>query len=588
MARALVLKLPWVNLLGLLILVLCYVAALSNVVRLKSEEASHDVIRMVHWQLELGVRDGLNEMIRRFEKKKAAEGTPVKIVQILMPEGAYKQYITTQMIGETAPDMVELGFFPSEFFGRYFLPLSEVISRPNPLIAERASELAARHAVAADPDSPLPLYRSLENLPWMDTFRDGLRSQFNDDAQEYYGVGFSQFTVRMFYNKDLFRAAVGTDEPPGNYQELLEYGDKIIAYGEAMGRPLYPIASAKYQTNIFKWRYRSAMTADLERRFDLNLDGWCGGEERTIAILTGEWHPRDPQYRASMTLIKRLTDYFPPGFMSLGRMDSGFAFVQGRAAMITSGSWDARSYLKKIEDQPPGQRFEVGIFDVPMPDKSHPEIGSMVDGPPSEANTGTGFAFGITRFSRHVDLCLEFLQFCTLPENNAVMNRYAEWIPSVKGAEPTDMLKRFEPNFAGFWGRMNFDTGPRGQLVEGQVFWPYISGETDYETYADDLMDQLPSEAALDWARGYREPAEALPNRRARRSALLTRAALADDAVVRERNAVKMLRAWDNLIGYELQQHERDALLSRVKEKADPDQAFNREFFAQLKREFGE
>lgn len=62
----------------------------------------------------------------------------------------------------------------------------------------------------------------------------------------------------------------------------------------------------------------------------------------------------DEKYRVSLELTRKLSSYFTPGFMSVDRMDAGFSFVQGNAAMITSGSWDASSYIKIISDQPFG------------------------------------------------------------------------------------------------------------------------------------------------------------------------------------------------------------------------------------------
>jgi len=181
---------------------------------------------------------------------------------------------------------------------------------------------------------------------------------------------------------------------------------------------LIPIASSKYQTSSFKFAYLDAMTQDISIRGDLNLDGWFGEYERLAAVLRGMSGPHCEQYRAALEITRRLADHFPKGFMSLGRMDSGFSFVQGRSAMITSGSWDAKSYLKKIQDQPEGRRFEVGIFRVPMIDPDDPEFGRFFDGKTSEATSGTTFSFGVTRFSKNLDLCVEFLKFCTTPENN--------------------------------------------------------------------------------------------------------------------------------------------------------------------------
>jgi hypothetical protein len=261
--------------------------------------------------------------------------------------------------------------------------------------------------------------------------------------------------------------------------------------------------------------------------------------------------------------------------------------VQGKAAMITSGSWDARSFLKKVREQPEGQRFEVGIFDIPMIDENHPKYGKYFDGQVTEASTGTGFPFGITRFSKNKELCVEFLQFCTTPENNEVLNEYAEWIPAVRGARSTEMLKKFEPNFVGYWGGMLFHTGQRGKMVDDQIYWPLISGEIDKETYAERLLEKLPSQAALDYSRRYNEWDEGLPTRRTRRSSFLVSTVLGPEEQ-RETNSRKLLRAWDTLANYANGKRRMRSMMRETEleiERSNYTSPFNKTFFTSLERE---
>jgi len=110
----------WINLLGLLVLLVCYAGAIWNVVGTKRRESSREMIRLVHWQLETGVREGLQVLIDEFESRKAAEGRQIEVVQIAIPERVYNQYVTTQLIGGTAPDMIQIGRFAPEYLGRFF------------------------------------------------------------------------------------------------------------------------------------------------------------------------------------------------------------------------------------------------------------------------------------------------------------------------------------------------------------------------------------------------------------------------------------------------------------------------------------
>jgi raffinose/stachyose/melibiose transport system substrate-binding protein len=580
-------RFPWVNGIGLLILAACYLAALVNVVRQRSAETRTHTIRILHWQLELGVREGLAEVISRFEAAKRAEGLKVRVLQIPITERAYVQYVTTQMIGETAPDLIALGRSPPEFMGRYFLPLSRDILEPNPWIARRMAEWERQSERLPDEDRWLTVFRELANEPWMNTFKDSLRLMYNEDNQEYFGVGFSQFTVRMFYNRNIFREVLGTDRPPATFQELLDFSERIANRSSGDGAPRQAIAGAGYQAGILYRRLLTSATADLARAYDTNFDARVEPWEISVALLRG-WNPLHPKYRAALSMMDRLVNYFPPGFMALGRMDAGFAFVQGRAAMILSGSWDAESFLRQIQSQPPEKRFEVGVFDLPMPTADDPEFGPYIAGRVSEADTGTAFAFGITRFSRHADLCLDFLQFATTPENNEILNRYPKWIPAVRGAQPTPLLAAFQPNYVGYHGQMGFHTGPRGQMLHTQVYWPLISGEIDYETYARRLMSELPAEAAVDWTRQYREHREVLPNRFARRAAFLATHVFAAEPETRAEDGLKAMRSWEALFGYLVGRPLMDGMLADVRAEfssAADLTPFARDFFDRLRQE---
>lgn len=575
-------KHAWLNGVGLALLAVCYVAALANVLRIRKTEQEHDVIRLVHWQLELGVREGVDDMIRQFEAYKAEQGRPVKIIQIPMPERTYQQYVVTRLIGANAPDMIQIGKFNEEYLGRYFLPLSEVLQQPNPWITREYQELAAMENRSEEEEHFLEVCRDLKDRSWMDTFNDGLRTMFKDRFQEYYAVGFSQFTIRMFYNKRHFRDILGTDQPPRTYRELLEICERIQAYAQEHELDLTPIASSIYQMVYFRDQYLQSLTRDIAFREDLNLDGSFPGSEKLMAVLRGRAGPYDPRYRAGMEAAHQLARFFPRGFMSFGREDSQFAFVQGKASMITSGSWDAGSFIKKAQQQPPDKRFEIGVFQVPMIGPEDPEYGAFYDGPATEATTGTGFPFGLVRFTEHIDLCVEFLQFCTTPRNNTRLNRHAGWIPSVIGAKMDPVLDAFAPDFVGLWGGMNvhFIPGGEAQTVDEQLYWPYISGDSNYETYATSLMNKLPAAAARDFQRLYREQIESQPAQQTRRSVFLA-ATVFGAPHQRLQNERKLLRACGAAAIPQRARRDLDLILQSLRQETN-ENAFSQMFFEAL------
>jgi len=690
-------RLSFVNYIGLAILLVCYLGALWNVYKIKEDELilKKKVIRICHWQLELGVKDGIDAMVEMYEKSHP----DVKIVQIPVTERAYAQWVTTQLIGRTAPDLVELGFFDVKLYlGRYFQPITDELRQPNPYNKDN----------------------EFKDTPWMDTFTDGLQNSYIPELLDYYAIGFSQFTVRIFYNKNLMRKILGTDELPKTLQQFFDSCEKIHSYVKARNaeidtlnmqqsmksgswwnvfsspkvRPnisLVPIASSRYQVGIFRTRYGGMLSADRCLDIDYGCDGYANYYDILHAMLSGELSLEDEKYKVYNELTRKISSYFNPGFMSVDRMDAGFSFVQGNAVMITSGSWDASSYIKKIDDQPFGdivvsvngkpvsgsaeatrmlmdaaktggkvdlqvnreggekkisvtpvkganlweaygivledtpdrkgrpvtvvsemdpispaadsgmtfkRCFNVGIFDFPLPMKDDPVYGKYVVGRVVESSD-TGFKFGITKFTEYKAECIDFFQFCTTPENNQKMNEIAQWIPAVKGAKPTPFLEAFVPNFKGYWGYLNFNMGSKTEMLEKQVFWPYVSGENDYRKYLEVMSAAMPNAAANDYIELIRKARESVPDKQVFRSLYMAQyvfpesfadpksanAADFEKAVEKKKAeaAVKLVASWDNLVGFALDEMRIKAMMEPCFKDKNKN-AFSKAFLSEYER----
>ncbi len=623
-----------VNYIGFAILALCYIGALWNVFSIKKDEfLGKKIIRICHWQLEMGVRNGIEAVADDFEKLHSDE--KVKIIQIPITERAYAQWVTTQLIGRMAPDLIELGMFDvSQYLGRYFIPLTNVLRKPNPYNS-------------GNPE--------LRNVNWMDTFKDGLSNSYKPEFLDYYSVGFSQVTVRLFYNKDIYRKILGRDTPPGDLREFFNDCAKIKLYVENRNREieefnkrtggkrprlvLVPVSSSRYQMELFRWRYIGMFTADRAIEIDGGCDAFMNEDDLLFALMDGSASLDEKKYRVSMKLLEDLTDYFTPGFMSIDRMDAGFSFVQRDAAIITSGSWDASSFIKQIHEQPFGdiilevdgkpvassaeagaalmelkeseritllidregweeeyfiepaqgddlwssfgieladhetnegvsvpvvvdldvlspafetglkqrRRFEVGVFDFPVPEKDDPEYGEYFVGKVAESSE-TQFSFGLVKFSKNKNLAIRFLQFATTPENNEKLNSYCRWVPSVKGAESHPLLKPFEPNYKGYWSKFKPSVGPQTKSLEEQKFWPYISGEMKYEEYMAQLNREYPRAAALDYYRKEQIDAEKIPEKLFLKSQVMAAYVFSRTPGEREAAARKLAPAWDVLM----------------------------------------
>ncbi len=91
------------------------------------------VLRIAHWQLEAGVREAFCQLATDYHQLHPE----VYIVQDAIPEQTYGQWLTTQLMGGTASDMIEIGLgLPApiwiQYQQRYFVPLTPWVNQPNP------------------------------------------------------------------------------------------------------------------------------------------------------------------------------------------------------------------------------------------------------------------------------------------------------------------------------------------------------------------------------------------------------------------------------------------------------------------------
>ncbi len=441
---------------AIVVLVVAFGAALAHVLSLGRAGATGNrkVIRMVHWQLETGIGEAIEEVATEYSKLHP----DVVIQQIPISERGYGSWVTTRLIGGTAPEIIEMGMIPGVQFGqlllRYFEPLSEEILKPNPYNA----------------GTPLA------GVPWKDTYYDGMQGGFIPELLEYYGVPASGFTIRLFYNKTKLRELTGLDRPPGDFREFLRTCELIKEKGRAAGQTLVPIAGAgRYNTKLMFGRLDTVLSATFHNTVDTNLDGEVSDEERAAALVGGMVDFRDPRLAATFRARELLIPQFQPSFAQADRMDAAFLFIQQKALMIASGSWDAASYARQAD-------FEIGICDFAMPSSSDPEFGKFIVGREAEDLSGS-FSFGLNRRSAHPGVALDFLKFMSSKPMNDLLNRRIQWIPMIRGNLPAPFIEPFWPRFRGVRRGMSLSVGPRNDIAYEELMNLHACGRLDYEGY---------------------------------------------------------------------------------------------------------
>lgn len=424
---------PWwlsFNMIGVLLVVVAFAVSMYRVTQVGNELSEADgttIIRISHWQLELGYRDAMDEVIKLYEKEQAAKGKKVKVLQMPVTEKVYGPWLNTNLISGQAPDLVLMGMSGltsnEQYLARYFVSLTSEINKPNPYNA--GTELA--------------------DVPWRETFFDGMRSMYNVRLQDYFMVPTATFNMRIFYNKNMLKAATGSDAAPATFGELLDACRKLDQFGHSRGQRIIPIAGSQYGVGFFTSKYSVAFTANLEKSLDLDLDGTVSPQELYIGYLNGAYSMDKPNVKAYYEAMRELCEQFGPGFAGKDRAQAAFEFVQQRAGMIATGSWDAQSLFKQAEQA----GFEVGIFDFPMPAPGE-KYSQYVIGKPTEASSGSAGGFGLYKFGRHHAQALDFLQFLTSQRINQFHMQKANWIPVVLGTAPTGRMAIFAPDPTGF------------------------------------------------------------------------------------------------------------------------------------------
>src|SRR5690606_14866527 len=120
---------------------------------------------------------------------------------------------------------------------------------------------------------------------------------------EYYGVPISMFTVRVFYNKTLWREIFGNRPPPRTYEEFLAACEGVVEFSARTGRTLIPISSSRYHAKYLTDRMFQSQTQKVQDRIDHGRALSLTATELGIAYLNGEWRYDEKGVRDGLQII---------------------------------------------------------------------------------------------------------------------------------------------------------------------------------------------------------------------------------------------------------------------------------------------
>ena len=420
------------NAVGLALLGLCFLVSVGRVASLQVRERDPDrtLLRIVHTHLELGVREAFEEVISRYQEMHPN----VEIVQMAVPERIYKVWLDTKLFAGNVPDIVQYihGNVEEGHLVNFFLPIGGLVVEPNPY----------------NEGTPL------EGVPWKDTFFDGLGPPaYQGLHSNYFGISTTVLTFRAYYNAGMMTKIWGSPEPPATFDELMDLLEAVDRYNEGAEERVIAFAGSKANAPALLDLAFGNQTQKLKTELEPTNELQVTGADVEVAYLNEQWDLHNFEIRSGLEIIKALADGMSPGFLQLHRDDGLLLFVQERALMVVSGSYDAQS----IRVQAP---FQVGAFRIPLPTTEHPKYGRHVLGKQSEAGVGAQSTYSIFVGSVHLPEALDFLRFLGSLEGNRIFSRRSGWLPAVIGIEPPEELKVFAPMDEGYPSGFNLSLGP--------------------------------------------------------------------------------------------------------------------------------
>lgn len=414
------------------LLVAAYLLSIGRLFHRSDQPAPRVTLRFAHWQLESGMREAFDEIAQRY----MALHPDVRVEQLAVPGLVYKQWLSTQLAGGTVPDLVSFNSADPTLVAqlpRHFEAISRWLEEPNPY--NTGTRLAG--------------------VPWRLTFIDGgrNRSTYLDQYRNYYAVGLSTQSMRLFYNRDLLREITGSDTPPANFHAWLDLCRQVRAF-----RPgLQAVAGSREQLNWLLPTFLNQATMRWMMRSDHALRYSTSATDFFTDYLRGRWDLHSPAVQKSLRIARAFGGEMPPGFLQLDRDSATQAFMRGEAFSIPSGTWDYPTMRAQAS-------FPIGAFQVPLPADDDRQYGGDALRPVSDGSLSTAMPFYLSKQSRHQAEAIDFLRFITSLEGNRLFSHASHWMPSVEGVPLDPELKPFQRMLDGY---MTLDVQNSPALIGG-------------------------------------------------------------------------------------------------------------------------
>ncbi|WP_274361967.1 ABC transporter substrate-binding protein [Paenibacillus thermotolerans] len=373
----------------------------------------------------------------------------------------HRTWVTTQLIGGTAPDI---------FTTRYIWDQEDL---KKDLLLDLTPYMKEKNKYADD-------------QVWDAMFPQTVLKQLVGADGTYASVPTFVNVVRVLYNKDLFKKA-GIAAPPKTWSEFMDAHEKL----KAIGVVPFAFPNSKPGDYNYSWSIR-ILTEELVAGdygvMDADGNGNIEVNEYVRAVDQGIIDLEKSPYRDVFSIVKEWSGYWPKGFNGLDFDSSSDMFLQGKAAMVMRTSGQSKPLF-----QSEARKFEIGAFPLPYLTKdNHPsasgklmEIGGVPAG---------NLAVPKTIAPEKLPAAMDFLKYATSPKVQGILAERLFRTPIIEKADLPEQMKGFA--FVGDRMLLNIYSGEVDKNVTennqklGQL---YLEGSLSLDDYVKQLKEIMQS-----------------------------------------------------------------------------------------------
>jgi ABC-type glycerol-3-phosphate transport system substrate-binding protein len=377
----------------------------------------------------------------------------VTLELINAPTGDYHDWIVTQLIGGTGPDI----------FWRWLGTLNDHADKGQVVILNDYLELPNKYT----PDDP---------RPWKEHFKSPFQTRFSPKGN-WGGVPLDLVSTGLYLNVDMLKeAGVDMEEwidpelgSPKSWASFMEGLKQVQDAGYMACHPGPGVTDQWWiygvLTDQLMWEWRETMdTLNYHELRPMEFqETMISQEEINQRFWCEDWNPFEEETtREEFRIVKEWSSTFPEGWTTETIIPKDL-FLMGELCCYWDGTWQVGSIMQ--DDR---REFEFTSTWLPPVTK---ETTPVVADPPN-LPIGVGGYGSITYGINHkvedegnVDLCVDFLMYVTTPENDElIVNEVPKFIPSHKDAKALPEVENM------FVGETRLVAGA-GHPVQNPVGW---------------------------------------------------------------------------------------------------------------------